>query len=63
MCTHFTHLCVCLKYYVSVYLHADNTLINVCEDSVCKMQGGVSGNLPQVLVSRIPPVPINKRPK
>lgn len=42
--------------------HVDNILINVCEETDARSRG-VSANLLQVLVSRIPPVPINKRPK
>lgn len=64
---HLTHLYMCgctysIRGYECLPAHTDHLLMNVCEETVCKIQG-VSANLPQVLVSRIPPVSINKRPK
>lgn len=46
------HVCVCL---LTVVTRTDDVILNVCGDAACEIRG-VSANLPQVLVSRIPSV-------
>lgn len=60
--THLSHLCVFIYSTVVRMYFCTDMFINAYEEPTCEIQG-VSANLPQVLVSRIPPVPINKHPK